>query len=1542
MVVFRVLLLCCFAIFPAIFAQIFEDAKISIDTSTKIADTDDPYICATIDLWPPEKCNYNRCPWGSSSALNLNLSHPFLNNAIRAFKKLRVRVGGSLQDQVVYNVGELTSPCHPFKTQKGGLFGFSKGCLQMERWDELNKFFNRTGVIVTFGLNALYGRHRIHNNKNVWGGTWDSSNARDFITYTLSRGYHIDSWEFASVGAEQYGKDAIRLNDMLNNLYANFSPKSAARLIAPSGFFDKKWYGDLLKASGPKAVDILSYHLYTLGPGNDGNTVNKILNPDHLDEASRIFSMITSTIQSNGPWASAWVGESGGAFNNGIWIKLQWRLSFKPKQTLIGGFYGLLDKTTFVPNPDYYSLLLTYRACEANISALLWHRLMGKAVLSVNSNSSKYLRAYAHCAKERLSIAVLLINLSNQTTYNVEVQSDEQNQNRAKKRNSITDRLKKSVSWVGNKASDEKLYREEYHLTPENGNLTSQVMLLNGHPLKLTKNGGIPSLVPSLVKMGSILTISPLSIKFVVYRNFWSPAFRPQLVELHFFRLLLNRSAMAFRILLLFCFAIFPAIFAQIFEDGKIIIDTSAKIAETDDHYICATIDWWPQEKCNYNKCPWGSSSAINLNLSHPFLNNAIRVSLTAFKNLRLRVGGSLQDQVVYNVGKLTAPCHPFKQQKGGLFGFSNGCLLMNRWDELNKFFKRTGVIVTFGLNALYGRHRIRGNAWGGSWYSRNARDFIIYTLSKGYSIDYWEFGNELSGSGIGASVGAEQYGKDAVQLNDMLNKLYADFSRKQVPCLITPSGFFDKKWYGNGGHTMKNILNPDHLDKTSLLFKTITSTIQSKGPWASAWVGESGGAYNNGAPNISNTFLDSFWQTLIGGFYGLLDTTTFVPNPDYYSALLWHRLMGKAVLDVNINSTKYLRAYAHCAKESPGIAVLLINLSNQTTYIVDVQTDGKNQIRAEKNNSITGKLKKSVSWVGENACEKKLYRAEYHLTPKNGDLTSRVMLLNGHPLKLTENGDIPSLVPSLVIMGSNLTIPPLSIKFVEGGKGQRRGENERPFLGPKKDMDFLWRGFSISLLEGKSQVKCRVLEQPTQGNLYMGGASESESSSDLSVILPRVVIVSRRCVRKNKFVDFVGEYHLDLIVKYGAVPVIVPRVSGVHTLVDSFGPIHGVLLCEGEDIDPSLYNNNHNNSSQDGDANSHSLSPEELDEIRLVHASDTALDREKDAIELALAKLCLERNIPYLGICRGSQLLNVACGGVAHIDYQNYDAHRHPVRLVPGTPLHGWFGMEEEIWVNSYHHQGVRRLAHRFVPMAFAPDGLVEAFYDPDAYCPNEGKLNTSTSIPTSVPVPNPIRLDGEMEKKRKVIVRSFSLARNIYQHPHTITSSKQSQLEAGAEFLESNTALSLQQETRLKQMGATVRNASSYLERLRVKEGREKLARNVMGNMTVEQLSDLMSFYNMMGQICSELIGHGIPDFTFVLFRDAIFAQISEEVKIIIDTSTKCVEADDLYICATIDWWPQDKCNYNICPWGSSSAINLNLSHPFLNNLEWENHFS
>lgn len=70
---------------------------------------------------------------------------------------------------------------------------------------------------------------------------------------------------------------------------------------------------------------------------------------------------------------------------------------------------------------------------------------------------------------------------------------------------------------------------------------------------------------------------------------------------------------MDFRTLLLIFLALCPAFSAQTVKEIVLTIDASAKIAWTDANYICATIDWWPKEKCNYKQCPWGSTSIINL-----------------------------------------------------------------------------------------------------------------------------------------------------------------------------------------------------------------------------------------------------------------------------------------------------------------------------------------------------------------------------------------------------------------------------------------------------------------------------------------------------------------------------------------------------------------------------------------------------------------------------------------------------------------------------------------------------------------------------------------------------------------------------------------------------------------------------------------------------------------------------------------------------------------------------------------------------------------
>ena len=113
---------------------------------------------------------------------------------------------------------------------------------------------------------------------------------------------------------------------------------------------------------------------------------------------------------------------------------------------------------------------------------------------------------------------------------------------------------------------------------------------------------------------------------------------------------------------------------------------------------------------------------------------------------------------------------------------------------------------------------------------------------------------------------------------------------------------------------------------------------------------------------------------------------------------------------------------------------------------------------------------------------------------------------------------------------------------------------------------------------------------------------------------------------------------------QYGAVPIIVPRTEPTRQQLDAYlaGGIDGVLVMEGSDLG-SEYN-------PYGDMGN--LPKQVAEEVRAKHAGDVEIDEAKDSLEMRLIKeKVLAEGVPYLGLCRGSQMLNVALGGTLYFD---------------------------------------------------------------------------------------------------------------------------------------------------------------------------------------------------------------------------------------------------------------------------------------------------
>ena len=211
-------------------------------------------------------------------------------------------------------------------------------------------------------------------------------------------------------------------------------------------------------------------------------------------------------------------------------------------------------------------------------------------------------------------------------------------------------------------------------------------------------------------------------------------------------------------------------------------------------------------------------------------------------------------------------------------------------------------------------------------------------------------------------------------------------------------------------------------------------------------------------------------------------------------------------------------------------------------------------------------------------------------------------------------------------------------------------------------------------------------------------GAVESCMGSSLcpSVAPAPVIGVVPTQYPSEKSVVMANRY-IQALTAAGAAPLVLPLVEDVHVYETLFPHIDGFLLTGGNDIDPERYGSLEKS--------------EKLGE----------LTPEREDLEFLILSYAYQFDVPVLGICRGMQMINVFFGGTLYLDLADqftslqhwqtcdYSETSHFVRIVHESKL-GRILETDRLATNSIHHQGVRTVAPMLDPVAYGPDGLVEA----------------------------------------------------------------------------------------------------------------------------------------------------------------------------------------------------------------------------------------
>ncbi|KRM18270.1 glutamine amidotransferase [Companilactobacillus nantensis DSM 16982] len=190
--------------------------------------------------------------------------------------------------------------------------------------------------------------------------------------------------------------------------------------------------------------------------------------------------------------------------------------------------------------------------------------------------------------------------------------------------------------------------------------------------------------------------------------------------------------------------------------------------------------------------------------------------------------------------------------------------------------------------------------------------------------------------------------------------------------------------------------------------------------------------------------------------------------------------------------------------------------------------------------------------------------------------------------------------------------------------------------------------------------------------------------------------------VINQKLMDFVPRPAVDGVVAAGGIPVSLPHIpkEQINGLVER---LDGIIIPGGPDIDPTF------------------MGEEPIPQLG-------ATNRNRDIFEIALIRTAVAKKVPIFGICRGTQIINVALGGTVYQDLNTQfpgkvlkhhqdapgDQPTHFISVNHDSEL--FKTISDNVFVNSRHHQAIKDVATGLKVVAEAPDGVIEGLENADA----------------------------------------------------------------------------------------------------------------------------------------------------------------------------------------------------------------------------------